>query len=129
MTAFHRVDFYPLQVVNVAPLTVHLHRLLCSLGMTPYDTPPLAEITSCYTVVMDGKVLGRVDMDLAPSLVNRLRMCKVMGLEKVEETCCSRTWCSQCQPLAKLLNVFENKRCFMSIVLGCTEIVNILKCT
>jgi len=34
-------------------------------------------------VILDGRVIGRVDMDLAPSLVNRLRMLKVLGQEKV----------------------------------------------
>ena len=47
------------------------------------DAPAPADMKSCYTVILDGRVLGRVDMDLAPVLVNRLRMLKVFGQEKV----------------------------------------------
>ena len=65
------------------PQTAHLPRLLCSLGMSLYDAPAPAAIKSCYMVILDGRVIGRVDMDLAPSLVNRLRMLKVLGQEKV----------------------------------------------
>ncbi|XP_020616310.1 DNA-directed RNA polymerase I subunit RPA2-like isoform X2 [Orbicella faveolata] len=73
------------QVVNTVPQTAHLSRLLCSLGMTLNDAPAPADMKSCYTVVLDGRVLGRVDMDLAPALVNRLRMLKVLGQEKVPQ--------------------------------------------
>lgn len=65
------------------PQTAHLPQLLCSLGMSLYDAPAPANIESCYMVVLDGRVIGRVDMDLAPSLVNRLRLLKVLGQEKV----------------------------------------------
>jgi len=51
--------------------------------MTLNNAPAPADMKSCYTVVLDGRVLGRVDMDLAPALVNRLRMLKVLGQEKV----------------------------------------------
>ena len=69
------------------PQTAHLSRLLCSMGMTLHDAPAPADIKSCYTVILDGRVIGRVDMDLAPSLVNRLRMLKVLGQEKVHLGC------------------------------------------
>lgn len=71
------------QAVNVMPQTAHLPRLLCSLGMSLHDAPVPADMKSCYTVILDGRVIGRVDMDIAPSLVNRLRLMKVLGLEKV----------------------------------------------
>jgi len=71
------------QVVNTMPQTAHLPKLLCSLGMSLYDAPAPTNIKSCYMVILDGRVIGRVDMDLAPSLVNRLRMLKVLGQEKV----------------------------------------------
>ncbi|CAH3030121.1 unnamed protein product [Porites evermanni] len=73
------------QVVNTMPQTAHLPRLLCSMGMTLHEAPAPADIKSCYTVILDGRVIGRVDMDLAPSLVNRLRMLKVLGQEKVPQ--------------------------------------------
>ena len=69
--------------MNTVPHVAHLPRLLCSLGMTLNDAPPPAHMKSCYVVILDGRVLGRVDMDLAPSLVNRLRMLKILGQEKV----------------------------------------------
>ena len=69
------------------PQTAHLPRLLCSMGMTLHEAPAPADIKSCYTVIFDGRVIGRVDMDLAPSLVNRLRMLKVLGQEKVHHGC------------------------------------------
>ena len=55
------------------------------MGMTLHEAPAPADIKSCYTVILDGRVMGRVDMDLAPSLVNRLRMLKVLGQEKVRQ--------------------------------------------
>ena len=69
------------------PQTAHLPRLLCAMGMTLHEAPAPADIKSCYTVILDGRVIGRVDMDLAPSLVNRLRMLKVLGQEKVHLGC------------------------------------------
>ena len=69
--------------MNTVPQTAHLCRLLCSIGMTLKDAPAPADMKSCYTVVLDGRVLGRVDMDLAPVFVNRLRILKVLGQEKV----------------------------------------------
>ncbi|XP_022804610.1 DNA-directed RNA polymerase I subunit RPA2-like [Stylophora pistillata] len=73
------------QVVNDVPQTSHLPRLLCSLGMTLIDAPATADMKSCYMVVLDGRVIGRVDMDLAPSLANRLRMLKVLGQEEIPQ--------------------------------------------
>lgn len=69
--------------MNTVPQTAHLSRLLCSLGMTLNDAPAPVDMKSCYTVILDGRVLGRLDMDHAPALVNRLRMLKVLGQEKV----------------------------------------------
>ena len=74
---------YVSQVVNDVLQTSHLLRLLCSLGMSLIDAPAPADVKSCYVVILDGRVIGRVNMDLAPSLANRLRMLKVLGLEEV----------------------------------------------
>lgn len=71
--------------MNDVPQTSHLPRLLCSLGMTLIDAPATADMKSCYMVVLDGRVIGRVDMDLAPSLANRLRMLKVLGQEEIPQ--------------------------------------------
>ncbi|CAB4029781.1 DNA-directed RNA polymerase I subunit RPA2-like, partial [Paramuricea clavata] len=70
------------EVVNILPHTAHLPRLLCSLGMTPWDCPTSASVTSCYPVLLDGRVLGYVEEQLADDLVKRLRIMKVEQLEQ-----------------------------------------------
>lgn len=61
----------------------HLPRLLCTMGMTPLDVPPPANSRDCYTVVLNGQVVGQVERELAKPLADRLRMLKVMREEKV----------------------------------------------
>ena len=70
-------------MVNTLPQTAHIPRLLCSLGMTPWDCPTTASATSCYPVLLDGRVLGYVDERLAEDVVKRLRIMKVEQLEQV----------------------------------------------
>ncbi|XP_031556701.1 DNA-directed RNA polymerase I subunit RPA2-like [Actinia tenebrosa] len=71
------------EIVNVLAPVAHLHRLLCTLGMIPHDAPLPGDPKDYYPVVMDGRVLGNVDRDLAPSLENKLRVMKVLGQERV----------------------------------------------
>ncbi|EDO33368.1 predicted protein [Nematostella vectensis] len=73
------------QVVNVVPLVAHMLRLLCTMGMIPVDAPVPGDYKNYYPVVMDGRVLGSVDRDLAPTLANRLRIMKVLGEERVPQ--------------------------------------------
>lgn len=40
-------------------------------------------VTSCYPVVLDGRVIGNVEQEMADDLVKRLRVMKAQGLEKV----------------------------------------------
>ncbi|XP_070550165.1 DNA-directed RNA polymerase I subunit RPA2-like [Ptychodera flava] len=71
------------QVVNVQPLTAHLNRLLCSLGMTSLESPPPTSASLCYEVVLDGCVLGRVSKETASEFVDKLRLLKVKGEQRV----------------------------------------------
>ncbi|XP_033111134.1 DNA-directed RNA polymerase I subunit RPA2-like [Anneissia japonica] len=72
-------------VVNQQPMTAHLSRLLCSLGMIPYDSVG-AETSQCLLVLLDGRVLGIISEDAAKELANKLRMMKVNGLQNVPST-------------------------------------------
>uniref|UniRef100_A0AAR2L043 DNA-directed RNA polymerase subunit beta n=1 Tax=Pygocentrus nattereri TaxID=42514 RepID=A0AAR2L043_PYGNA len=63
-------------VTSVYPTTT-LQALLCSLGVTPVDATPGQPYSTCYPVVLDGAVIGWVEKDLAPSLVESLRRFKV----------------------------------------------------
>ncbi|KAL7877999.1 hypothetical protein SRHO_G00046420 [Serrasalmus rhombeus] len=69
-------------VTSVYPTTT-LHALLCSLGVTPVDATPGQPYSACYPVVLDGAVIGWVEKDLAPSLVESLRRFKVLGEKKI----------------------------------------------
>ncbi|XP_062852272.1 DNA-directed RNA polymerase I subunit RPA2 [Trichomycterus rosablanca] len=69
----------------VAPVqpTTTLPALLCSLGVTPVDGTPGQSYTSCYPVILDGAMIGWVEKDLAPSVVESLRRFKVLGERKM----------------------------------------------
>ncbi|KAL7889768.1 hypothetical protein AOLI_G00020260 [Acnodon oligacanthus] len=69
-------------VTSVYP-TITLQALLCSLGVTPVDATPGQPYSACYPVVLDGTVVGWVEKDLAPSLVESLRRFKVLGEKKI----------------------------------------------
>ena len=86
----------PCKVVCQAPQSDHLRRLLCSLGMVPGEAPPPNSIRNCYTVLLDGRVLGRVDRDLAQAFVNKLRMLKVTGQENVRFALDTQGLVTQC---------------------------------
>ena len=73
-------------MVNTLHQTAHLPRLLCSLGMTPWDCPTSESVTSSYAILLDGRVVGYVEEQLADDLVKRLRIMKVNGLEQVSKS-------------------------------------------
>ena len=60
-------------------------RLLCNLGMVPYDAQPLCSYADCYPVMLDGKMLGWLSRDAAPSVAAQLRCMKVKGLEQASD--------------------------------------------
>lgn len=53
------------------------------MGMYAYNTQAPGNYKDYYPVILDGRVLGYVDDDLAPTLVDRLRVMKIFGKEKV----------------------------------------------
>ncbi|KAM8738866.1 DNA-directed RNA polymerase I subunit RPA2 [Acanthopagrus schlegelii] len=69
----------------VAPTlpTISLPALLCSLGVTPVDGSPGKAFSDCYPVVLDGAVVGWVESELAPVVVESLRRFKVLREKKV----------------------------------------------
>ncbi|KAL6486965.1 hypothetical protein MHYP_G00035910 [Metynnis hypsauchen] len=69
-------------MTSVYPTTT-LHARLCSLGVTPVDATPGQPYSACYPVLLDGAVIGWVEKDLAPSLVESLRRFKVLGEKKI----------------------------------------------
>lgn len=73
---YWRIFFHSCQVVNVELPTVHLPRLLCDLGMTPYDGPSAQPYSQCYIVVLNGKILGWVADAIAYQFTARLRYMK-----------------------------------------------------
>ena len=54
--------------------------------MTPWDCPTSESVTSSYAILLDGRVVGYVEEQLADDLVKRLRIMKVNGLEQVSKS-------------------------------------------
>lgn len=48
-----------------------------SVGVTPVDGIPSQPYKECYPVILDGSLVGWIEKDLAPGLVNTLRHFKV----------------------------------------------------
>uniref|UniRef100_A0A3B4XNA5 DNA-directed RNA polymerase n=1 Tax=Seriola lalandi dorsalis TaxID=1841481 RepID=A0A3B4XNA5_SERLL len=69
----------------VAPTlpTTSLPALLCSLGVTPVDGSPGQAYSDCYPVVLDGAVVGWLEAELAPVVVDSLRRFKVLREKKI----------------------------------------------
>uniref|UniRef100_A0A667YXB8 DNA-directed RNA polymerase subunit beta n=1 Tax=Myripristis murdjan TaxID=586833 RepID=A0A667YXB8_9TELE len=60
------------EIVGPALPTTTLPALLCSLGVTPVDGSPGQAFSDCYHVVLDGAMVGWVEAELAPILVDSL---------------------------------------------------------
>jgi len=74
------------QVVNRVVNTSTMPALLCSFGMTPYDEDGIAALiptADCYTVLLDGKVMGRIPDSEAKHFVSQLRHRKVHKADNV----------------------------------------------
>ncbi|XP_051503671.1 DNA-directed RNA polymerase I subunit RPA2 isoform X2 [Myxocyprinus asiaticus] len=69
----------------VAPVypTTTLPALLCSLGVTAADGTPGQPYSDCYPVILDGAMIGWVEREVAPSVVESLRRFKVLKEKKV----------------------------------------------
>ncbi|KAK9507538.1 hypothetical protein O3M35_007371 [Rhynocoris fuscipes] len=66
-------------------LVSKLPEILAKLGMQPIDGIGMVAANKCYTTMLDGKVIGRVPLNIASRLVDKLRMLKIKG-EKVPNT-------------------------------------------
>ncbi|XDV50722.1 hypothetical protein PO909_019738 [Leuciscus waleckii] len=69
-------------VAQVHPTTT-LPALLCSLGVTAVDGSPSQPYSNCYPVILDGAMIGWVEKEVAPSVVESLRRFKVLREKKV----------------------------------------------
>uniref|UniRef100_A0A3B4BB91 DNA-directed RNA polymerase subunit beta n=1 Tax=Periophthalmus magnuspinnatus TaxID=409849 RepID=A0A3B4BB91_9GOBI len=70
-------------IVSQTYPTTGLPALLCSLGMTPVDGCPGQPYSDCYPVVLDGAVVGWVEAELAPVVVESLRRFKVLQEKRI----------------------------------------------
>ena len=59
-----------------------LVKQLYSQGVSPLSSPP-GTLKDCYSVLMDGKLMGYVQDDMATQVEQKLRVMKVKGLCKV----------------------------------------------
>ncbi|XP_067277472.1 DNA-directed RNA polymerase I subunit RPA2 [Pseudorasbora parva] len=69
-------------VAQVHPKTT-LPALLCSLGVTTVDGNPGQPYSDCYPVMLDGAMIGWVEKEVAPSVIESLRRFKVLREKKV----------------------------------------------
>lgn len=60
-------------------LLENIPHVLANLGMTPITSP--AHVKHQYTVLLDGRILGYVPKNIAPRLVDKLRIKKIKGTE------------------------------------------------
>jgi DNA-directed RNA polymerase I subunit RPA2 len=75
------------RVVTSTPPTVHLPKLLVSLGMTPLGAPTVGDSGSTsVSVLLDGRVVGEVSQAEADEIAIKLRTLKALGKEKVPST-------------------------------------------
>lgn len=71
------------EIVSQSPLTTTLPNLLCVLGVTAVDGRPSQQYSDCYPVLLDGAVVGWLEQDSAPTLVEELRKYKVMKEKRI----------------------------------------------
>ncbi|XP_061179833.1 DNA-directed RNA polymerase I subunit RPA2-like [Saccostrea echinata] len=61
----------------------HVADLLFSMGTTPCHAPAMGPMSQCFTVFLDGRILGYIHEDIAQNVEKRLRFMKVKGLNRV----------------------------------------------
>nr|XP_056708651.1 DNA-directed RNA polymerase I subunit RPA2 [Euleptes europaea] len=71
------------EIVTQPSYTISLPPLLCSLGVSPVDGMPSQSYADCYPVMVDGSLVGWVEKDLAPDLVQTLRYFKTMQEKRI----------------------------------------------
>ncbi|XP_013907832.1 PREDICTED: DNA-directed RNA polymerase I subunit RPA2 isoform X2 [Thamnophis sirtalis] len=73
----------PCEIVTKTFHTVSLLPLLCSLGVTPVDGVPNQPYAECYPVTLDGALVGWIEKDQAPDLVETFRRFKATQEKKI----------------------------------------------
>ena len=73
--------------MNDVPFAGNLPKLLITLGLQVPDVLREVDHQDWYSVLLDGRVLGRVRGQMAEEFVNKLRLLKVTGRENVSNIC------------------------------------------
>lgn len=63
--------------LSLSDSSIGVKELFSLVGVTPVDGMPGQPYSSCYPVILDGTMVGWVEKDLAPSMVESLRKFKV----------------------------------------------------
>ncbi|KAI5930653.1 DNA-directed RNA polymerase I subunit RPA2 [Manis javanica] len=71
------------EVVTQPVYTASVPALLCNLGVIPVDGAPHRPYSECYPVLLDGVMVGWVEKELAPSIADALRHCKVLREKRI----------------------------------------------
>ncbi|XP_052801585.1 DNA-directed RNA polymerase I subunit RPA2-like [Mya arenaria] len=79
----HASALCQIQVFTMSPQPVL--KALYSLGVCPLSDPP-GPVRECYTVMVDGKMVGYVADDQAETVTQKMRYMKVKNLSKVPST-------------------------------------------
>ena len=75
------------QVVNNSYKIEHLPRILLELGMHAYDTTFHDGVAHLYPVMLEGRMVGWIERELARDFLESLRVMKVKGLQGVGHSC------------------------------------------
>ncbi|KAH9496230.1 DNA-directed RNA polymerase I subunit RPA2 [Bulinus truncatus] len=67
------------KVVNFEVVCERFHQILTELGMSPIASPNPWPISDCYTVLLDGKIMGYVNSWNAETFASTLRVLKIKG--------------------------------------------------
>ena len=69
--------------MNVTYPNKHIPKLLIELGMHPYGSVLPYPVAECYTVLLDGAVIGWLHDSSAKNVADQLRLMKVTGQKNV----------------------------------------------
>ena len=75
-----------LQAVNSPYPTQPIVEQLQTLGMCPTGLPLPVAMSQCYSVLLDGRLVGYLPDNIVVEAANQLRALKVMGLQQVSES-------------------------------------------
>ena len=98
------------QVTNTSPPVGHIPRLLSSYGMIPLGGSLSEQMLSesLIPVMLNGRLLGRLDCESAQQVADQLRMLKVQGEERVRH-----------DGLDRRMSSYSQKTVVVCLVEGC----------